>query len=102
MKCTECPDYLKCSRTKDLRRFRKQCPKAKEEKVFTYADRIRSMSDEELTAAIYCLIYAKDPAMWFCKGSKECGEMMDNDQDIPEEMCRKCLLQKLQQPAEEE
>ena len=67
----------------------------------TYADRIRSMSDEELTAAIYQLIYAKDPALWFCKGSKECGELIDNNQDIPAEMCKKCLLKKLRQPAEE-
>lgn len=100
MKCTECPDYRECSRTKDLRRFRQKCPKAKEEKVFTNADKIRSMSDEELTAAIYQLIYAKDPAAWFCKGSKECGELMDNDQLIPDEMCRECLLKKLRQTAE--
>ena len=66
----------------------------------TYAEYIRSMSDEELTAAIYQLIYAKDPAAWFCKGSKECGELMDNDQDIPDEMCRECLLKKLRQTAE--
>ena len=67
----------------------------------TFADSIRSMSDEELTDAIYRLINAKDPATWFCKGSKECGDLMDNDQDIPDEMCKKCLLAKLQEPAEE-
>ena len=67
----------------------------------TFADKIRNMSDEELTAAIYQLIYAKDPAMWFCKGKKECGDLMDNNQDIPDEMCLECLLKKLQQPAEE-
>ena len=48
MKCTECPDYRECSRTKDLRRYRSKCPKAKEKKVFTIADRIRSMNDDEL------------------------------------------------------
>lgn len=67
----------------------------------TTADRIRAMSDEELTDAIYRLIHANDPALWFCKGTKECGELMDNDEEIPEEMCQKCLLEKLQQPAEE-
>ena len=67
----------------------------------TFADKIRSMSDEELTDAIYKLIYAADPARWFCKGTKECVEIMDNDGEIPDEMCRKCLLKKLQQPAEE-
>ena len=68
----------------------------------TYADRIRAMSDEELTDAIFQLIYAKDPATWFCKGTKECGELMDADKEIPDEMCKACLLAKLQQPAEED
>lgn len=67
----------------------------------TNAERIRAMSDEELTDAIYRLIHANDPAIWFCKETKECWELMDNDEEIPEEMCRKCLLEKLQQPAEE-
>ena len=48
MKCAECPDYRECSRTKDLRRYRRKCPKAKEKKVFTIADRIRAMNDDEL------------------------------------------------------
>ena len=48
MKCTECPDYRECSKTKDLRRYRQKCPKAKQEKVFTIADRIRAMKDDEL------------------------------------------------------
>lgn len=68
----------------------------------TMCDKIRSMSDEELTAAIYQLIYATaDPALWFCKGKKECGDLMDADKEIPEEMCRKCLLEKLRQPVED-
>lgn len=33
MKCTECHDYLECSRNSDLRRKRHTCPKAKAEKV---------------------------------------------------------------------
>ena len=67
----------------------------------TFADRIRAMSDEELTDAIYKLLYAQDPGRWFCKGTKECEQMMDNDEDIPDEMCKKCLLNKLRQPADE-
>ena len=67
----------------------------------TFADQIRAMSDEELTDAIYQLINAMDPATWYCKGSKECGELMDANEDIPDEMCRKCLLNKLRQPAGE-
>ena len=67
----------------------------------TNADRIRAMSDEELTSAIYQLINATDPALWFCKGSKECGDLMDANEDIPDEMCKACLLAKLREPAEE-
>lgn len=67
----------------------------------TYADCIRAMNDEALAYGIYQLIYAKDPAIWFCKGTKECNELMDADKDIPEEMCLKCLVKKLQEPAEE-
>ena len=68
----------------------------------TYAELIRSMSDEELTDAIYQLINAMDPSTWFCKGNKECGDLMDANEDIPDEMCKKCLLAKLQEPAEED
>ena len=66
----------------------------------TEADRIRAMSDEELCDAIYRLIYAQDPATWFCKGTKECGELMDDDKDIPDTMCKACLLAKLRQPVQ--
>lgn len=67
----------------------------------SFADKIRSMSDEELCDAIFRLIYALDPATWFCKGKKECGDLMDADKEIPDEMCKACLLAKLRQPAEE-
>ena len=48
MKCTECPEYNECSKKYNLTIRRKRCPKAKEEKVVTNADRIRAMSDDEL------------------------------------------------------
>lgn len=100
MKCTECPDYRECSRTKDLRRYRGKCPKAKEEKIFTIADWIRSMTDEELCDGIYELFHGYDPAAWFCKNKKECGDLMDADKEIPDEMCKACLLEALRQPYE--
>ena len=80
-----------------------ECPysqKCQKEAYMTNEERIRAMSDEELTDAIYQLINAMDPATWFCKGSKECGDLMDADKDIPDEMCKKCLLAKLREPAE--
>lgn len=68
----------------------------------TFADRIRAMSDEELADTFFRIIYcAGDPANWFCKGKKECEDLMDADKDIPDEMCKACLLAKLRQPAEE-
>ena len=48
MKCRECPDYAKCVKESNLAIKRKNCPKAKTEKVKTNADRIRAMSDEDL------------------------------------------------------
>lgn len=69
--------------------------------VQSFADKIRAMTDEELCDAIFQLIYAMDPATWFCKGKKECGDLMDADKEIPDEMCKACLLAKLRQPADE-
>lgn len=67
----------------------------------SFADQIRAMSDEELCDAIFRLIYAADPATWFCTGKKECGELMNADKDIPDAMCKACLLAKLRQPADQ-
>lgn len=69
-----------------------------ENKISTFADKIRAMSDQELCDAIYQLIYAGDPATWYCKGTKECGDLIDTAEDIPAEMCKACLLAKLRQP----
>ena len=70
-------------------------------KAQTYADRIRAMTDEELCAAIFQITYATDITLWFCKEKKECEELMNADKDIPDEMCKACLLEKLRQPIEE-
>ena len=48
MKCRECPDYAKCVKESNLKIKRKSCKKAKTEYVMTNADRIRSMTDDEL------------------------------------------------------
>ena len=62
------------------------------------ADRIRAMSDEELCDAFFQLIYAVDAATWFCKCSEECGKMLDAEEEIPDEKCKACLLEKLRSP----
>ena len=48
MKCSECSDYDFCRRYNDLRSKRKRCEKAKKPAMKTNADRIRSMTDEEM------------------------------------------------------
>lgn len=67
----------------------------------TKADQFRSLSDEELSDAFYNLIYCEDPASFFCHGTEECRAVMDADEDIPEEWCRKCLLEELRKPVKE-
>lgn len=62
----------------------------------TRADRIRSMSDEELAA------YLADHYDGFCLNKPECGTLLDTDEGIPEEMCVACALIWLRQPAEED
>lgn len=97
MKCTECPDYRKCSRTNDLRKKRGKCAKAKDKHVPTNADRIRSMSDEELAEHLY---YGFD--IRFCDSNAECEAMLNTDEGIPEEKCKACALEWFKQPAAEE
>lgn len=59
MKCIECPDYAKCVKESNLTIKRKSCKKAKTEYVMTNADRIRSMSDEELAMLLYQIGYER-------------------------------------------
>ena len=64
----------------------------------TNADRIRSMSDEELAKIIVSeSVVEKIP---FCQNKQECGDMLDTDV-ITEEMCTLCALDWLRQPVKE-
>ena len=67
----------------------------------TNADRIRALTDEELCDGLFRLIYAADPATWFCHDKEECREIMERDELIPDEMCKACLLAKLKKPVDE-
>ena len=64
----------------------------------TNADRIRAISDEELADFIVnaCL----DSQVRFCKNKPECMAILERNECIPTEMCRKCALDWLRQPAE--
>lgn len=63
--------------------------------TMTNADRIRAMSDEELADMLQL-----ESGELFCQNKKECGDLLDTEDGIPEEMCRACALEWLRQPAE--
>lgn len=65
----------------------------------TNADSIRTMTDEELADVIIKNSFNTfSEVIKFCKNSEECSDMLDSFDEIPESMCRKCLLEWLQQP----
>jgi len=70
-----------------------------EPRLFTNADRIRGMNDEEMANMLYSFEDLKMPN--YCQRKKECDDMLDADIDIPAGKCIRCLLDWLRQPAEE-
>lgn len=67
--------------------------------TMTNADRIRNMTDEELAEHILSTP-AYETCIKFCKNREECCEIMDMDNDIPEEWCKQCLMEWLQKEVE--
>lgn len=65
----------------------------------TIGDKIRAASDEEI--AEFILANDSDEGIHFCKSTPECNEIMDSGGTITDEMCRKCCIDWLHQPAEE-
>lgn len=82
MKCSDCPEYEIC-RKYDLRKVRPRCKKSRTPKVFTNADKIRSMTDEELARAMDMV----------CPPDTACNDG---------QQCIKCWIEWLKQPAKEE
>ena len=72
---------------------KRECPDV----VFTNADRIRSMSDEELAEFINCCT-SGDGAPDFCRRLPECDDDLESDTLIPFERCNQCLLYWLRHP----
>lgn len=65
----------------------------------TNADRIRSMTDEELVDAIFKnTLRDLGEIIPFCKSHERCSDMLESLDGIPEHMCRECLFEWLQQP----
>ena len=64
----------------------------------TIGDRIRDVSDEEM--AEFILANDLDDEIHFCKRTPECNAILDSGRAITHEMCGKCVLDWLHQPAE--
>lgn len=60
MKCIECRDYKKCSKEGNLTIKRKSCQRVKTKYVMTNANKIRSMSDEELAEFLSGIAYGRE------------------------------------------
>jgi len=65
----------------------------------TNGDKIRAASDEEM--AKFILANGLGDAIHFCKSEPECDAFFDSGGTITYEMCRKCVLDWLHQPAGE-
>lgn len=60
-------------------------------KTKTNADRIRSMSDEELAEKMFELENKElCKVIPFCKSTDECTDIMDSGELIPDELCKQC------------
>lgn len=66
----------------------------------TNADRIRSMTDEELAREINLLLEGEISSP-YCRELPECDDDLERDVLIPLERCEQCVLNWLRQPAEE-
>lgn len=63
----------------------------------TIGDKIRDVSDEEI--AEFIIANDLDDEIHFCKSTPECNAILDSGRAITHEMCRKCVLDWLHQPA---
>lgn len=66
----------------------------------TNADKIRAMSDEELADLFYSFQNLEDEVK-FCKNKGVCDDILDDGNDIPDAMCKQCLVEWLQSEVEE-
>lgn len=66
----------------------------------TNADRIQSMTDEELAREINLLLEG-EISIPYCRDLPECDADVERDALIPLERCEQCVLHWLRQPAEE-
>ena len=73
--------------------------KLKSVRTPTIGDKIRDVSDEEM--AEFILANDLDDAIHFCKSEPECDAFFDSGGTVTHEMCMKCCIEWLRQPAGE-
>ena len=66
----------------------------------TNGDKIRAMSDEEMADLFYSFQNLEDEVK-FCKNKGVCNDILDDGNDIPDAMCKQCLVEWLQSEVEE-
>ena len=71
--------------------------KLKNARAPTIGDKIRDVSDEEM--AEFILANDLDDEIHFCKSTPECNAILDSGGAITHEMCMKCCIDWLHQPA---
>ena len=71
-----------------------------EKKSQTRIDRIRSMSVEEMADKI--LASEISTTIDFCQEFSECQDLNEKGEEIPDEMCKKCLVKWLNSPVEQQ
>lgn len=64
----------------------------------TNADRIRSLSDEELAELFMNTFHATSEIIPFCAFNEECDRLLGTKDGIPYSMCMSCMVKWLQQP----
>ena len=68
-------------------------------KKITHADKIRAMSDGELAELLYSFQNLEDKVK-FCKNKDVCTNILDGGKEIPDNMCKECLVEWLQSEVE--
>ena len=70
-------------------------------KKITHGDKIRAMSDGELAELLYSFQNLEDK-LKFCKNKDVCTDILDDGKEIPDNMCKECLVEWLQSEYERE
>ena len=100
--CNNCKNRgrkRRCDLYTSMSTYAEKCKDFEENKQ-TNADRIRSMSDEELAELLYSIQNLEDKVK-SCKNKIECDNILDSGKKIPDNMCKQCLVDWLQSEVEE-